>query len=59
MMRTADECLAKAADLERSAERCASVSAKADYRDMARRWRDVATQATWQDARLDWDIASV
>jgi hypothetical protein len=48
-MRTARECLAKAADMDRQAERCPTSVQSADYRSMAESWRAVARQAQWQD----------
>lgn len=49
-MRNEEECLAKAAEMERQAQQCDGPAAIAEYRNMARRWRDVARQAAWQDA---------
>ena len=50
-MRTEAECLAKAVDLERRAALCEGPVAKADFLHMAECWRQVASQATWQDAQ--------
>ena len=50
IMRTADECYAKATDMERLALKCGSPEAVAEYLYMAKIWRHVACQATWQDA---------
>lgn len=49
-MRTAEQCLAKAADMDRLATATASASGRADLRLMARRWRELACKARWQDA---------
>ncbi len=48
-LRTADECLAKAADMERLAAESGASAWSADLRFMAKCWRDVAFQAGWQD----------
>jgi hypothetical protein len=49
-MRSTDECLAIAADMEHQAERCGSPTMNAEYLDLAKGWRHVARQAVWQDA---------
>jgi hypothetical protein len=43
-----EECLAKAAEMDRLA-RNSSPSAAAHYAAMAIRWRQLARQAAWQD----------
>lgn len=48
-MRSARECLAEAAEMERQASLCDSPSLRADLLSMARTWRYVAQQALWQD----------
>ena len=48
-MRTADECLAKASDFDRLAERCDEPGLKTEFLDLARNWRSIAFQAAWQD----------
>jgi hypothetical protein len=48
-MRTAAECLAKAADMERLAETCDAGALKTSWLYMALCWRDVARMAAWQD----------
>lgn len=49
-MRTAEECLAKAADLEWRAGESDAPETSADFLYMAQCWRHVALQAAWQDA---------
>ena len=49
-MRTAEQCRDKALHMERQAGLCVESIMKAEYVDLARRWRDMAEQATWQDA---------
>jgi hypothetical protein len=49
-MRTEDECLAKAAEMERQAEQCGSAQVGAEFVYLAMWWRHVASQAAWQDA---------
>lgn len=49
VMRTAEECLTKAADMERMAARCEAPAMIADYLYMAKCWRRAASQAAWQD----------
>lgn len=49
-MRTEEECLAKAYEMEQQAARCTMPEMGALWSDMAARWRDVACQAAWQDA---------
>lgn len=50
ILRTADECLAKAEDMERLAAETLAPAWRADLRFMAKCWREVAIQAAWQDA---------
>lgn len=49
-MRSEDECLAEAAEMDRKAEACATSPAQTSYLAMAETWRWVALQARWQDA---------
>jgi hypothetical protein len=49
-LRTAAQCLAKAAEMDRLAAQPGAPEAIADLRFMARCWRAVAFQARWQDA---------
>jgi hypothetical protein len=49
-MRSEDECLAEAAEMDRKAEGCAVSSARISYLAMAETWRWIALQASWQDA---------
>jgi hypothetical protein len=55
-MRTEDECLAKADDMDQQARCCGVGPVKTAYLSMAERWRYVARQARWQDARCYADI---
>jgi hypothetical protein len=48
-MRSAKECLAKAASMELEADHCDAPSLRADLLSMAQTWREVAQQALWQD----------
>ena len=48
-MRSAKECLAKAAYMERQAADCDMPRMRADLLSMAETWRHVAQQALWQD----------
>jgi hypothetical protein len=57
-MRTEDECLAKAAEMDQQARRCGVGLVKTAYLSMARRWRHVARQARRQDAPCYADIFS-
>ncbi len=50
-MRSAKECLAKAAEMERQAAQCQTPALRADLISMAETWRHVALQALWQDRR--------
>lgn len=50
-MRSAKDCLAKAADMERQAALCDRPALRADLLSMADSWRQVAIQALWQDRR--------
>jgi hypothetical protein len=49
-MRSEDECLAEAAEMDRKAEACAMCPSQASYLAMAKAWRWIAQQARWQDA---------
>jgi hypothetical protein len=49
-MRSENECLVQAAEMERKAEACAVCPAQASYLAMAETWRWIAQQARWQDA---------
>jgi hypothetical protein len=49
-MRTSDECLAKAAELERTADSCLVPALAAEYKTLACQWRIVALRAEWQRA---------
>ena len=49
-LRTAEQCLAKAADMDRLALTSGVPAWSADLRFMAKCWRNVAFQARWQDA---------
>jgi len=55
MMRTADECFAKAADMEQKAGQCDQLEARAEYLSLAQGWRFTAGQAAWQDAMQHGD----
>ncbi len=48
-MRSAKECLAMAAGIERQAHRSDTLSYRADLLSMAETWRHLAQQALWQD----------
>jgi hypothetical protein len=48
-MRSAKECMAKAAYMEREAGHCDIPKVRADLLSMAESWRYVAQQALWQD----------
>jgi sirohydrochlorin ferrochelatase len=49
-MRTADECLAMAAEMDQKAERCGESPVRNSYLAMAKTWRYVAADAKRQDA---------
>ena len=49
-MRSARECLAKAAHIEREAGHCDTLKMRADMLSMAQSWREMARQALWQDS---------
>ena len=49
-MRSAQDCLAKAADMERQAGLCPTLFLRTEFLAMAQSWRHVAQQALWQDA---------
>lgn len=49
-MRSAKQCLAKAAQMDRQADRCDAPELRADLLSMAETWRFVAQQALWQDS---------
>jgi hypothetical protein len=49
MMRTAAQCLSKAAEMDQRALCCPNAAAAADYKKMALTWRALAQQAAWQD----------
>ncbi|HYE45652.1 MAG TPA: hypothetical protein VEA44_07745 [Caulobacter sp.] len=49
-MRTADECLAKAAELDRQAQECDTPAAVEAFAEMARSWRGVSRLALFQDS---------
>jgi len=49
-MRTANQCMTKAAELRRLADACEAPALKADYLSMSRGWEDVAVEAAWQDS---------
>jgi len=48
-MRTAIECLAKAAELEERAASCAEPAARAQFLEAAIYWRDLARRALLQE----------
>ena len=50
-MRTALQCLAKAAELERRASRCAAPDARLEFLEAAIRWRDLARRALIHEQR--------
>jgi hypothetical protein len=52
-MRSAAECLLKAAEIEWQAGQCDAPSLRADLLSMALTWRYVARQALWQDAPIE------
>ncbi len=49
-MLSAKDCLARAAEMERSARSCDTKGLKADMMSMAETWRHLAQQALWQDS---------
>ncbi len=49
-MRTAEQCRAKALEMDILAIGSETAKAKADYEQMAVLWRHLANQATWQAA---------
>ncbi|WP_395651196.1 hypothetical protein [Brevundimonas sp.] len=46
-MRTADQCLAKAREMDQRA--AASTGDRAEWRAMADHWRNLANEALWQE----------
>jgi hypothetical protein len=48
-MRSAEDCLAKALDMEARAKTCAAPE-RAELLSMAHSWRNIAQQALWQDS---------
>lgn len=52
-MRSAEDCLAMAIDMERQAKTCGAVE-RAELLSMAHTWRNIAMQALWQDS---YDLA--
>lgn len=48
-MRSAEDCLAKAIDMEQRAKTCTAVE-RAELLAMAHTWRNIAQQALWQDS---------
>ena len=49
-MRSEGECLAMAAAMERRAGSCGSPGHSAEFRSIARVWRELCGRAAWQDA---------
>ena len=49
-MRSAKDCLTKAADMERQAGLCHTPLLRTEFLAMAESWRLVAQQALWQDS---------
>jgi hypothetical protein len=49
VMRTAQQCLVMAAEMDRAADACSDAAMAAAYEDAAVMWRHVAVQAAWQD----------
>lgn len=47
-MRSAEDCLAEAVDMERRAGLCGAAE-RAELLSMAHTWRNIAQQALWQD----------
>lgn len=58
-MRTAQQCLAKAAALDHRAARCPAPKVRADLSDMADSWRWLAMQAFWQDEYSRTDVIAL
>jgi hypothetical protein len=52
-MRTASECLCKAADMDLKASQCVMADEAAAYADMAETWRQLAHEAAWHNACSD------
>jgi len=50
IMRTSNECRAKASEMERRAESCPTCQLEAEFLDLAKSWRRIASMAEWQDA---------
>jgi hypothetical protein len=50
LIRTAQQCLAKATELQSRADASPSAALKLDYGKIAMIWRELAQQAAWQDA---------
>jgi hypothetical protein len=48
-MRSAEDCLAKALEMEARARTCAAAPERAELLSMAHSWRNIAQQALWQD----------
>ena len=48
-MRTAQQCLVMAAEMDRAADACRDAAMAAAYEKAAVMWRHVAVQAAWQD----------
>jgi hypothetical protein len=49
-MLNAEDCLARARDMERSAGSCGVADLATDLLSMAETWRYLAQQALWQDS---------
>ena len=58
-MRTAAECLIKAAEMERTADSCRVAEIATDYQSMAVHWQTVARTAAWQDGFPTFDSEPV
>lgn len=48
-MRSAQQCLVKAAEMDRAADTCPDAAMSADFEELAVMWRQVAVQAAWQE----------
>jgi hypothetical protein len=48
-MRSAEDCLAKAIEMEKRAKSCTATE-RAELLAMAHTWRNIAQQALWQDS---------
>ncbi len=48
-MRTANECLVKAIEMEARGEHCSETTMRADFLEMAQQWRLLSILAEWQD----------